>query len=213
MMTDDYITRTLNAYENDPEKYERATADIIPQEDIDEFVNRLPENDLPVLDAGCAFGRDSWQFAQRGLRVIGIDMSDALLKRAKELYPGITFKKMDVRNLELSDESVKGIWCHATLLHLKDDDIRKALREFWRVLVPGGAVFVSFKEGTGDEEFVEKFSSNSARYFNYQTVETVRSLLEENGLAITKIYTFNERERFGGNLRDLNWVYCFGSKA
>lgn len=209
---DDYITRTLSAYDSNPEKYEDATKDMTPMEELKAFIQVLPNKELPVLDAGCAFGRDTVLFAEQGLKTLGVDMSDGLLKRAKVLYPNLSFQKMDVRNLKLGDNSIAGIWCHATLLHLKNEDIAKALQEFIRVLIPKGVVFISLKEGTGEEEFVEKFSSESARFYKFQTVESISDLINESGLTITKIYTINERQRWGNDKRDLNWVYCFARK-
>ena len=88
----------------------------------------------------------------------------------------------------------------------------KALKEFKRVLIPGGVVFMSLKEGSGEEEIVEKFSSNSARYYNYHTTETVQQAVEVAGLTISSVYTINEREKWGADKRDLNWVYCFATK-
>ncbi len=211
-MFGDYIDRTLRAYNASPQKYEAATQGMTPQAEVDEFVNALPNTELPVLDAGCAFGRDSALFTQRGLSAVGIDMSEKLLDRAKELYPQLAFKKMDIRKLDFDDESFRGVWCHATLLHLNDQDTKLALAELKRVLAPGGLLFISLKEGTGEEELVEKFSSNSSRYFNYQTLETTRALLEEAGFMIKRIYSINEREKFGPDKRDLNWVYCYAVK-
>lgn len=208
-MPDEYITRTLNAYNADPKKYEDATGEMILHEEIEEFMSRTFNKSLPVLDAGCAFGRDTALLAKNGFKVKGIDMSDGLLERARELYPNLSFQKMDVRKLEFPDESFSGVWCNATLLHLTDEDMQTALEEFKRVLIPGGVVFMSFKEGDGEEELVEKFSSNSARYYKYHTTETVRKLVEESGLKVVRIYTINEREKWGADKRDLNWVYCF----
>ncbi len=212
-MDDDYIKRTLQAYNAHPEKYETATIGMTPLEELETFVKLIPTTDYPLLDAGCAFGRDTTILTELGFKAIGIDMSDGLLYRAKILYPNIEFKKMDVRKLSLNDESIAGIWCHATLLHLKDNDIATALSEFHRVLIPGGVMFVSFKEGSGDEEFVEKFSSDSARYFNYQSKETVSNIVTESNFTIEHIYTINERKKWGADKRDLNWVYCFAKKV
>ena len=45
-----------------------------------------------ILDLGCAFGRDSAQLLKRGYAVTGIDMSTALLAKAKErLGDKVTF--------------------------------------------------------------------------------------------------------------------------
>lgn len=211
-MSDEYVTRTLNAYNADPKKYEDATEEMILREEIEEFMSRLPNKELPVLDAGCAFGRDTALFSKNGLKVEGIDMSDGLLERAKERHPDLSFHKMDIRQLEFPDESFSGIWCNATLLHLTNEDMEKALDEFRRVLIPNGIIFMSLKEGEGEEELVEKFSSNSARYYNYHTEEAVRKLVESSRLKVAKLYTINEREKWGADKRDLNWVYCFATK-
>lgn len=211
-MHEDYVKRTLRAYDVHPEKYESATANMTPQEEFQKFIEQLPEGDLPVLDAGCAFGRDTALFLEHGRQGIGIDMSEGLLKRARNLHPDLTFKKMDVRQLDFEADSLAGIWCHATLLHLKDDDVATALKEFHRTLQPGGVLFVSFKEGEGDEEFVEKFSSDAARYFNYQQDARVAEMLKQAGFKITELYTINELQKWGPGHRDLNWVYCYALK-
>lgn len=211
-MPDEYIARTLNAYNADPKKYEDATKDMVLHDELDEFLARIPNKEFPILDAGCAFGRDTNLFTKRGFEVEGIDMSSGLIKRAKELYPDLSFQEMDIRHLKFPDETFSAIWCNATILHLKDQDITKTLNEFRRVLIPGGVIAVSVKEGIGEEEFIEKFSSNSARYFNYQTMDTLRLLVEGSGFKVVKIYTINEREKYGPKNRDLNWIYCFAIK-
>lgn len=82
-MSDEYITRTLNAYNADPKKYEDATEEMILHEEIEEFMSRIPNKELPILDAGCAFGRDTAIFAENGFKTEGIDMSERLLEERK----------------------------------------------------------------------------------------------------------------------------------
>jgi len=186
---------------------------MINLQEIDTLVEFLPDTDSPVLDAGCAFGRDSAVLASKGLRTVGIDMSDELLTRAKSLHPDFEFAKMDVRELNFPDNSFSGIWCNAVLLHLKDVDVQTALAEFYRVLKPGGAVCISFKEGKGEQEVMEMFSSDQSRFYNFKTMDDTVALLEQQGFALRKQYILNERERFGEDKRDLNWVYCFATKS
>jgi len=168
---------------------------------------------LSVLDAGCAFGRDTAEFKASGLIPVGIDLSDELLRKAVTSHPDIRFQKMDVRKLSFDDHSFDGIWCHAVLLHLKDDGIITALREFHRVLKPGGILFISFKKGEGAREVVEDFSSNSARFFNYKTTEAVMEMLQRTGFTDIDAYYINERDLFGPDKRDLDWVHCFSKNA
>ena len=213
-MSGDYVSKTLQAYNDSPEKYVESTAEMVLTPELETLAGLVPHSDKPLLDAGCAYGRDMDVLSSRfGLSVVGIDMSDELLQRGQQLHPQFDFKKMDVRHLGFEDEAFSGVWCNAVLLHLNDEDIREALAEFNRVLVAGGAICISFEEGEGTEQLVEKFSSNGARFYNYKTLPATEEMLREAGFEVKQSYVLNERERFGADKRDLNWVYSFGVKV
>jgi 2-polyprenyl-3-methyl-5-hydroxy-6-metoxy-1,4-benzoquinol methylase len=61
-----------------------------------------------ILDIGCGTGRHSIELTKRGYSVTGIDLSDSLLKRAKEkaseLNLEIDFQKHDARDLPFLQE-------------------------------------------------------------------------------------------------------------
>jgi len=61
-----------------------------------------------ILDIGCGTGRHSIELAKRGYIVVGIDLSESLLKRAKEKASEqklqIVFQKHDARNLPFLHE-------------------------------------------------------------------------------------------------------------
>jgi len=61
-----------------------------------------------ILDIGCGTGRHSIELARRGYSVVGIDLSESLLKRAKEKASEqklqIVFQKHDARNLPFLHE-------------------------------------------------------------------------------------------------------------
>jgi ubiquinone/menaquinone biosynthesis C-methylase UbiE len=103
-----------------------------------------------VLDAGCGQGKSFLPliecFAPQHL--IGVDAEEKCLDRARreaaregtrtDLY------RRDLSALPLADESVDLVFCHQTFHHLVRQDL--ALREFWRVLKPGGVLL--FAEST-----------------------------------------------------------------
>ncbi len=64
--------------------------------------------DSKILDIGCGTGRHSIELSKRGYDIVGIDLSESLLKRAKEKATEqnlqIVFQKHDARNLSFSDE-------------------------------------------------------------------------------------------------------------
>jgi len=61
-----------------------------------------------ILDIGCGTGRHSIELTKRGYKITGIDLSDSMLKRAKEKASEqklmIDFQKYDARNLPFSEE-------------------------------------------------------------------------------------------------------------
>lgn len=66
------------------------------------------DKSLKILDVGCGTGRHAIELTKRGYNVTGIDLSDSLLKRAKqkaaEQNLQIDFQKHDARNLPFNNE-------------------------------------------------------------------------------------------------------------
>ena len=63
---------------------------------------------LKIIDIGCGTGRHSIELAKRGYKVIGIDLSESQLERAKEKAKTqnlqIDFQKYDARNLPFKNK-------------------------------------------------------------------------------------------------------------
>jgi len=56
----------------------------------------LPDNSL-VLDAGCGYGRLSYWLVKKGLRVVGVDISQRMILEAGRRVPEATFLRHDLR--------------------------------------------------------------------------------------------------------------------
>ena len=103
------------------------------------LIETLPSG--TILDAACGTGRYSTVLTDQGHRVIGVDQSGAMLDIARQKLPSADFREGDLTALPLPARSVDAVVCALALVHIPD--VASALREFARVLRPGGRVIIS----------------------------------------------------------------------
>jgi ubiquinone/menaquinone biosynthesis C-methylase UbiE len=94
-----------------------------------------------ALDAACGTGRHAAKLAELGHQVIGVDATDAMLDVARGKLPDADFRQGRLEDLPLDDESVDLITCGLALTHAPD--LGPVMREFARVLRPGGHAVLS----------------------------------------------------------------------
>jgi ubiquinone/menaquinone biosynthesis C-methylase UbiE len=102
-----------------------------------------------VLDVGTGTGRISIPLLERGMDLIGCDLSMKMLQRLQEKFPAARILQADASQLPFPSASFDALLT-AHILHLIPA-WREALREFRRVLRPEG-VYLNLKtwEATGD---------------------------------------------------------------
>lgn len=97
-----------------------------------------------ILDVGTGTGRQAFAFAKKGYYVIGIDLSEDMLKIAhtKNKYENAKFEIADATNLPFEDNSFD-VSCVSFALHDMLSTIReKALKEMARVTKPKGTIVI-----------------------------------------------------------------------
>ena len=103
-----------------------------------------------VLDAGCGNGRYSVAVRRQApdARITGFDLSLNMLARARNRLgtSNVGFASADVTHLPFADGAFDCAVCGWVLEHLPDP--RPALREFHRVLQPGGKFLLMCTETT-----------------------------------------------------------------
>jgi ArsR family transcriptional regulator len=100
---------------------------------------------LKVADLGCGEGYLTIEASRWASRVLAVDRSATVLKRAQALagrrrVRNITWKRGELERLPIRDESVDVALLSQALHHARDP--RRALAEAARIVVPGGRVLV-----------------------------------------------------------------------
>lgn len=104
---------------------------------------RLDAGDT-VLDVATGTGAQAFAFAGRVGKVVGIDLSEAMLRVARKKDPpaNVSFQQGDAAQLAFADESFDAA-CVSFALHEMPSSIReRVLGEMARVTRPGGSLIV-----------------------------------------------------------------------
>ncbi len=100
-----------------------------------------------VLDVGCGYGFYSLDFARRGAKLVGCDLSLSALGASLLTSQGLgldghaAYLRANGSTLPFDDEAFDLIFCNCVLEHVQED--REALGEMRRTLRPGGLLYLT----------------------------------------------------------------------
>ena len=146
---------------------------------LDWIRNRyVGRDDLVILDAGCGTGHLLQQLRTLG-HAEGVDISDEALDFCRKR--GLdNVRKADVNDLPFAGDTFDMVTALDVIEHL-DDDVG-ALREFRRVLKPGGSVFIFVPAHRWLWSLQDEVSHHRRRY----TDATLRASIEGAGLTVER---------------------------
>lgn len=114
---------------------------------IDHFIALLPDGPR-VLDAGCGTGRMLPYLAARGCQVQGVDLSSEMLRCARRDHGEFPTRVGTLLDLDEPDSTFDGVFSWYSTVHSPDEELRRIVAEFHRVLRPGGHVVLGFQSGS-----------------------------------------------------------------
>ncbi|MFE5618118.1 class I SAM-dependent DNA methyltransferase [Streptomyces sp. NPDC056463] len=135
-----------------------------------------------VADLGCGPGHVTAHLSELGLDAFGVDASPAMIAAARRAHPELRFDVGSMAALDLADDALGGVLSRWSIIHTPPRELPVILREFHRVLAPGGHLLVGF--WAGDDP------SRPTKVFDHAVVPAYRwwpdhlaALLREAGLA------------------------------
>lgn len=131
-----------------------------------------PDGPARILDAGSGSGRDALAFRVLGHIVRAFDASPEMVS-ATQSHATVQTRLMRFEDFAW-EYPFEGIWACASLLHVSTVDLPKVIDRLAAHLVPGGALYLSFKRGTGERV-------KDGRRFTDMTAESLSALLDGCG--------------------------------
>jgi SAM-dependent methyltransferase len=145
-----------------------------------------------VGDLGCGPGHVAAYLAERGVPVLGVDLSPGMLAQAPAGLPVVAG---DLRALPLAGGALSAAVAFYSLIHLPPGTEVAALTEIHRVLAPGGVLLAAVHVGTEVRHLDEWWGVPVSVDFRFFEVEELTGWLERAGLRVRDVV---EREHYPG---------------
>lgn len=161
--------------------------------DMKRYQNRVMAlnftNKKSVLDAGCGFGQWSIALSTLNEKIYAVDINRERIEVAKEIVEGmginnISFRHCSIDSLPFQSNSFDAVFCYSAILFT---DYKVTLREFYRTLKPGGALYFA-TNGLGWYIYNIITNHNPSKNTN-RRIYGFKTILETIWYSITKEYT------------------------
>ena len=200
-MNEQQLTDTARSYDRVAADYARDIYDELAgkpldREVLDRFAGRLRGRGV-VCDMGCGPGQIGRYLADRGLDVVGIDLSPGMLEQAAALNPDIEFYQGNMLALDEPDGAWAGIAAFYSIIHVPPGEVVAALREMGRALRPGGLLLLAFhtSDASGKRELreTEMWGEQVLLDFWFYDAAEMAGYLEQAGYSVEEVV---EREPY-----------------
>ena len=165
-----------NYYDSNANAFVATTRYVDMSDARDRFLAAVParaDGPARILDAGSGSGRDALAFRVLGYDVKAFDASPAMVA-ATQAHAAVETRRIRFEDFAW-EHSFEGVWACASLLHVADADLPGVVGRLAAHLVSGGALYLSFKRGTGERV-------KDGRRFTDMTAERLTTLLDRSGV-------------------------------
>jgi ubiquinone/menaquinone biosynthesis C-methylase UbiE len=134
------------------------------------LIKRYVPKGSRVLDAGCGAGMWVQFLREKGYAVEGLDFSSELVERLRRTYPDTQWTEGDIRRMPFADASFDAVFSWGVVEH-DEAGPAAALREFFRILKPGGVAVVTVPLNTAAQrrssEVLHRRPGSAHAFFQY----------------------------------------------
>lgn len=139
-------------------------------EDIERTFAYITKANPKTVEIGCGNGRDAKEIIKHTNDYLGIDLSEGMLKLAKENVPEANFQLIDLESFEFP-LNTDTIFSFASLLHTDKETLTKVLQKIDTSLNTNGVIFISLKYGEYHKETLDREGTGPRTYYFYTPKE------------------------------------------
>ncbi|MEZ0091873.1 class I SAM-dependent methyltransferase [Streptacidiphilus sp. EB129] len=188
MVEHDALSATREAYDAAAPIYAQRFRDELRDRPWDRAILRAfaevvgASGDGQVADLGCGPGHITAHLDGLGLAAFGVDASPAMIKLARQAYPGLRFDVGSMTALTIADGVLGGVLSRWSVIHTPPQELPAILAEFHRVLAPGGHLLIGFSASDDPSHPTQVFDHTVAPAYRWSP-DHLATLLRTSGLA------------------------------
>jgi ubiquinone/menaquinone biosynthesis C-methylase UbiE len=193
MSDEDHVVTARAVYDLAADRYVQfvgtqissATEGPIDRSVLEAFVELIKRRRvIRIADVGCGPGRVAAFMAERGLDVVGVDVSLAMLEVARTAHPKITFEQGRLDALPIETGVLAGAVCWYSIIYTPPDRLTEAFDELKRVLIPGGYVLLAFQAEGNAVYRADSYGTGLPLTSYRHGVQEIADCLEDTGFKI-----------------------------
>jgi len=170
------------------------------------LVSKL-ESGARILDLGCGNGRAVKYFVDKGFKGTGVDISNKMLKLARENVKGAKFHKKDFTKLDFENNSFDAIISFFAFNHIEKNKFRDIISKCRRILKKEGFLLLGLVEGEFEDYFKGFYGQKMKLYGKQYTERELKEVLEP-GFKILKVGV----EHFRGKHFEEDDIFVFAKR-
>jgi len=195
---------TIGSYNDSADTFAAKFMDYAPYKSrVLYFQKKYVSQAKSIIDLGCGPGNISKLFYEQNphYEITGIDLSEKMVKIAKQNVPSGAFHVCDLRSIDLhkSYDAAIASFC---IVHLSNEENENFLRSLSKIINPSGYLYLSFMEGCNAQYESTCFSKKEI-YFNYFPRNIVLNLLTMNSFKIEELFEQGYEENNGSITKDI----------
>jgi ubiquinone/menaquinone biosynthesis C-methylase UbiE len=184
-----FLKAIRSSYDTVAASYSALVRDDLPHQPTERslltlFAELAAPHSTEVADVGCGPGQITAFLSEQGLKVVGIDLSPAMIELARATYPSLSFEIGSMTALARPDASLSGVLGWLSIIHIPDDELPSVVAEFERVLLVGAPLMLAFQVGDAASHLTERWGHAVDLTLYRRRPEAVAELLSHNGFHV-----------------------------